>query len=212
MRVSVTKCWAQVSVVSKDPATVAQKEGSNYLWIITIIFSGHSLLWMSYIIVSQVLEAVYLPQTFFPVENYVSLEGARCQLSLCIFVGSLAPVIAEAQRYGRIPPNSSYSSLSSLNSVREMSNSAVCFQESISDFYWYYSGKDIIDESGQHNFSKALAVTKQIFNSLTEYIQVGANECRVGSRGNIFNLLVFCILQSIWMHTVHPVYSAPMLA
>ncbi|XP_019482753.1 PREDICTED: ryanodine receptor 3 [Hipposideros armiger] len=44
-------------------------------------------------------------------------------------------------------------------------------QESISDFYWYYSGKDIIDESGQHNFSKALVVTKQIFNSLTEYIQ-----------------------------------------
>ncbi|KAM7327583.1 hypothetical protein ACRRTK_013950 [Alexandromys fortis] len=103
----------QVSVVSKDPATVAQKEGSNYLWIITIIFSGHSSLWMSYIIVSQVLEAAYLPRTFFPVEN----------------------------------------------------------DESISDFYWYYSGKDIIDESGQHNFSKALAVTKQIFNSLTEYIQ-----------------------------------------
>ncbi|XP_012869761.1 PREDICTED: ryanodine receptor 3 [Dipodomys ordii] len=44
-------------------------------------------------------------------------------------------------------------------------------QESISDFYWYYSGKNVIDESGQHNFSKALAVTKQIFNSLTEYIQ-----------------------------------------
>ncbi|XP_053330601.1 ryanodine receptor 3 [Spea bombifrons] len=44
-------------------------------------------------------------------------------------------------------------------------------QESISDFYWYYSGKDVIDESGQHNFSKSLAVTKQIFNSLTEYIQ-----------------------------------------
>uniref|UniRef100_A0A8C3IPA6 Ryanodine receptor 3 n=1 Tax=Chrysemys picta bellii TaxID=8478 RepID=A0A8C3IPA6_CHRPI len=44
-------------------------------------------------------------------------------------------------------------------------------QESISDFYWYYSGKNVIDESGQRNFSKALAVTKQIFNSLTEYIQ-----------------------------------------
>uniref|UniRef100_A0A6Q2WWJ0 Ryanodine receptor 3 n=1 Tax=Esox lucius TaxID=8010 RepID=A0A6Q2WWJ0_ESOLU len=44
-------------------------------------------------------------------------------------------------------------------------------QESISDFYWYYSGKDIIDEHGQENFSKALAVAKQIFNSLTEYIQ-----------------------------------------
>uniref|UniRef100_A0AAR2LK81 Ryanodine receptor 3 n=1 Tax=Pygocentrus nattereri TaxID=42514 RepID=A0AAR2LK81_PYGNA len=44
-------------------------------------------------------------------------------------------------------------------------------QESISDFYWYYSGKDVIDEHGQRNFSKALAVAKQIFNSLTEYIQ-----------------------------------------
>ena len=45
-------------------------------------------------------------------------------------------------------------------------------QESISDFYWYYSGKDVMDEAGQRNFSTALAVAKQIFNSLTEYIQV----------------------------------------
>ncbi|XP_029456052.1 LOW QUALITY PROTEIN: ryanodine receptor 3 [Rhinatrema bivittatum] len=44
-------------------------------------------------------------------------------------------------------------------------------QESISDFYWYYSGKEVIDDSGQRNFSRSLAVTKQIFNSLTEYIQ-----------------------------------------
>ncbi|XP_031717451.1 ryanodine receptor 3 isoform X2 [Anarrhichthys ocellatus] len=44
-------------------------------------------------------------------------------------------------------------------------------QESISDFYWYYSGKDVIDDPGRFNFSKALSVAKQIFNSLTEYIQ-----------------------------------------
>ncbi|XP_015229203.1 PREDICTED: ryanodine receptor 3 isoform X4 [Cyprinodon variegatus] len=44
-------------------------------------------------------------------------------------------------------------------------------QESISDFYWYYSGKEVIDEAGQRNFSKALSVAKQVFNSLTEYIQ-----------------------------------------
>ncbi|XP_050989248.1 ryanodine receptor 2 [Labeo rohita] len=44
-------------------------------------------------------------------------------------------------------------------------------QESISDFYWYYSGKDVIDERGQHNFSKAINVAKQVFNTLTEYIQ-----------------------------------------
>ncbi|XP_040906318.1 ryanodine receptor 2 [Toxotes jaculatrix] len=44
-------------------------------------------------------------------------------------------------------------------------------QESISDFYWYYSGKDVIDIHGQHNFSKAIEVAKQVFNTLTEYIQ-----------------------------------------
>ncbi|XP_072436665.1 ryanodine receptor 2 isoform X1 [Chiloscyllium punctatum] len=44
-------------------------------------------------------------------------------------------------------------------------------QESISDFYWFYSGKDIIDEQGQRNFSKAINVAKQVFNTLTEYIQ-----------------------------------------
>ncbi|XP_041645474.1 ryanodine receptor 2 [Cheilinus undulatus] len=44
-------------------------------------------------------------------------------------------------------------------------------QESISDFYWYFSGKDVIDEHGQQNFSKAIDVAKQVFNTLTEYIQ-----------------------------------------
>ncbi|KAM7408499.1 hypothetical protein PAMA_002295 [Pampus argenteus] len=44
-------------------------------------------------------------------------------------------------------------------------------QESISDFYWYYSGKDVIDVHGQQNFSKAIKVAKQVFNTLTEYIQ-----------------------------------------
>ncbi|KAM3863107.1 ryanodine receptor 2-like [Diretmus argenteus] len=44
-------------------------------------------------------------------------------------------------------------------------------QESISDFYWYYSGKDVIDVHGQRNFSKAINVAKQVFNTLTEYIQ-----------------------------------------
>ncbi|XP_068576132.1 ryanodine receptor 2 isoform X5 [Cebidichthys violaceus] len=44
-------------------------------------------------------------------------------------------------------------------------------QESISDFYWYYSGKDVIDQHGQQNFSKAIEVAKQVFNTLTEYIQ-----------------------------------------
>lgn len=50
--------------------------------------------------------------------------------------------------------------------------SSILLQESISDFYWYYSGKDVIDEQGQRNFSKAINVAKQVFNTLTEYIQV----------------------------------------
>lgn len=50
-------------------------------------------------------------------------------------------------------------------------------QESISDFYWYYSGKDVIEEQGKRNFSKAMSVAKQVFNSLTEYIQVGPAGC-----------------------------------
>ncbi|KAM9808663.1 ryanodine receptor 2 isoform 4-T4 [Syngnathus typhle] len=48
-------------------------------------------------------------------------------------------------------------------------------QESISDFYWHYSGKTAIDTQGQRNFSKAIKVAKQVFNTLTEYIQGPCN-------------------------------------
>ncbi|XP_051937189.1 ryanodine receptor 2 [Hippocampus zosterae] len=48
-------------------------------------------------------------------------------------------------------------------------------QESISDFYWYYSGKNAIDAQGRCNFSKAIKVAKQVFNTLTEYIQGPCN-------------------------------------
>lgn len=45
-------------------------------------------------------------------------------------------------------------------------------QESIMDFYWHYSGKDIIDQAGKENFCRAITVAKQVFITLTEYIQV----------------------------------------
>lgn len=61
---------------------------------------------------------------------------------------------------------------SRLYSVHYNPKCVLCVQESISDFYWYYSGKDVIDEHGQCNFSKAISVAKQVFNTLTEYIQV----------------------------------------
>uniref|UniRef100_A0A671YWR5 Ryanodine receptor 2 n=1 Tax=Sparus aurata TaxID=8175 RepID=A0A671YWR5_SPAAU len=37
-------------------------------------------------------------------------------------------------------------------------------QESISDFYWYYSGKNVIDAHGQQNFSKAIEVSRFLVN------------------------------------------------
>ncbi|XP_052827801.1 ryanodine receptor isoform X7 [Octopus bimaculoides] len=44
-------------------------------------------------------------------------------------------------------------------------------QESIMDFYWHYSGKDLIDPAGKANFCRAIMVAKYVFRSLTEYIQ-----------------------------------------
>ena len=45
-------------------------------------------------------------------------------------------------------------------------------QESITDFYWHYSEQDTIDLPGRENLLKAFVVAKQVFRTLTEYIQV----------------------------------------
>ncbi|CAM4882414.1 unnamed protein product [Rotaria socialis] len=44
-------------------------------------------------------------------------------------------------------------------------------QESIMDFYWHYSGKETVDAHGKENLCRAISVAKQVFNTLTEYIQ-----------------------------------------
>uniref|UniRef100_A0AAN0LPN8 Ryanodine receptor n=1 Tax=Polyphagotarsonemus latus TaxID=1204166 RepID=A0AAN0LPN8_9ACAR len=44
-------------------------------------------------------------------------------------------------------------------------------QESMMDFYWHYSSKQLIDPSGQENFTRAITVAKQVFSTLTESIQ-----------------------------------------
>lgn len=44
-------------------------------------------------------------------------------------------------------------------------------QESIMDFYWHYSSKELIDPAGKINFFKAIGVASQVFNTLTEVIQ-----------------------------------------
>ena len=40
------------------------------------------------------------------------------------------------------------------------------------DFYWHYSGKETVDAHGKENLCRAISVAKQVFNTLTEYIQV----------------------------------------
>ena len=45
-------------------------------------------------------------------------------------------------------------------------------QESISDFYWHYSSQETIDLLGRDSLLKAFRVAKQVFRTLTEYIQV----------------------------------------
>lgn len=49
-----------------------------------------------------------------------------------------------------------------------------------------------MDEAGQRNFSKALAVAKQIFNSLTEYIQVTENGSYFFTQLFSFNQYIYC--------------------
>ena len=61
-----------------------------------------------------------------------------------------------------------------MNLEREKEFSTVDYllrlQESIMDFYWHYSGKTV-DANGKENFCRAINVAKQVFNTLTEYIQ-----------------------------------------
>jgi ryanodine receptor 2 len=44
-------------------------------------------------------------------------------------------------------------------------------QESMMDFYWHYSGKSTVDDAGKENFSKAISIASQVFNTLTEFMQ-----------------------------------------
>jgi len=59
--------------------------------------------------------------------------------------------------------------------VSSVTNYSLCVlhaQESIMDFYWHYVSKDTIDESGKNSFLRAISIASQVFNSISEYIQV----------------------------------------
>ena len=66
----------------------------------------------------------------------------------------------------------------------------VSVQESIMDFYWHYVSKDTIDEAGKDSFLRAISMASQIFNSISEYIQVNLKPL------SIFVLIFLCEARS----------------
>ena len=79
----------------------------------------------------------------------------------------------------------------------------VPLQESIMDFYWHYSSKEIIDPAGKVNFLKAIGVASQVFNTLSEVIQGPCTlnqQALAHSRSVIFLLCVFLFTNSCLIH------------
>ena len=50
------------------------------------------------------------------------------------------------------------------------------------DFYWHYVSKDTIDEAGKNSFLRAISIASQVFNSISEYIQVSTSPVREKTR------------------------------
>ena len=50
-------------------------------------------------------------------------------------------------------------------------------QESMMDFYWYYSRKDCIDPAGMANLLKAIGVASQVLNTIAEVIPFCIYQC-----------------------------------
>ncbi|CAF4693310.1 unnamed protein product, partial [Rotaria sp. Silwood2] len=73
----------------------------------------------------------------------------------------------EFQNYLRLQPGSS----TNVNIIICTVDYLLSLQESLMDFYWHYSGKETVDSYGKENLCRAISVAKQVFNTLTEYIQ-----------------------------------------
>ncbi|MCP9259461.1 Ryanodine receptor 44F [Dirofilaria immitis] len=73
----------------------------------------------------------------------------------------------EFQNYLRTQPGHT----TSVNLINCTVDYLLRLQESVMDFYWHYSSKDVIDESGKEYFLRAIHVCSQVFNTLTESIQ-----------------------------------------
>ncbi|UMM36210.1 hypothetical protein L5515_008471 [Caenorhabditis briggsae] len=73
----------------------------------------------------------------------------------------------EFQNYLRTQPGHT----TSVNLINCTVDYLLRLQESVMDFYWHYSSKEVIDEGGKEYFLRAIQVCSQVFNTLTESIQ-----------------------------------------
>uniref|UniRef100_A0A0N5AR96 Ryanodine receptor n=1 Tax=Syphacia muris TaxID=451379 RepID=A0A0N5AR96_9BILA len=73
----------------------------------------------------------------------------------------------EFQNYLRSQPGHT----TSVNLINCTVDYLLRLQESVMDFYWHYSSKEVIDEGGKEYFLRAIQVCSQVFNTLTESIQ-----------------------------------------
>uniref|UniRef100_A0A915B3X3 Ryanodine receptor n=2 Tax=Parascaris TaxID=6254 RepID=A0A915B3X3_PARUN len=71
------------------------------------------------------------------------------------------------QNYLRTQPGHT----TSVNLINSTVDYLLRLQESVMDFYWHYSSKEVIDEGGKEYFLRAIQVCSQVFNTLTESIQ-----------------------------------------
>uniref|UniRef100_A0A914H250 Ryanodine receptor n=1 Tax=Globodera rostochiensis TaxID=31243 RepID=A0A914H250_GLORO len=71
------------------------------------------------------------------------------------------------QNYLRTQPGHT----TSVNLINSTVDYLLRLQESVMDFYWHYSSKEVIDENGKEYFLRAIQVCSQVFNTLTESIQ-----------------------------------------
>ena len=69
-------------------------------------------------------------------------------------------------------------------------------KESIMDFYWHYSSKELIDPAGKANFFKAIGVASQVFNTLTEVIQ---GPCSQNQQALAHSRYVICNTQQLFL-------------
>lgn len=70
-------------------------------------------------------------------------------------------------------------------------------QESIMDFYWHYSSKELIDPAGKANFFNAIGVASQVFNTLSEVIQGPCTQNQQALAHSRYLLNQVCKIQAV---------------